>query len=342
MSGLPSSGPITYNNFNTAAGRGSGANIDMAFIYNNTKTGQQSYSIAAYYGRAWYQRNADGNCNNGNCACNCNCFGWDFACTNCANCLNCTNVNCANCDTRSWFQNNCNCACTYNCNITGAWQTNCNCNCDCACACCFPADALVTMADGTQKRIDQIKIGDVVDGGYGYKNTVQMFHVIRIGNYPLYIINGRHRTTGEHKHWTTDGWAVIDLKIGTSPTSLLMNVDNEGTKELRRNTKLERTPTLELKVGMTLLTTDGEELIESIEIDESFGENNLVYTLVTDGSHTHIVSDNIIVGAWVRDVDFDFSTWTPRERNENVSHIDFSFIASLYNTASRSQAARPN
>lgn len=339
---LPASGTISYNDVNVEMGRGSGAAIDMAFIYNNTKSGQQSYTLSNYYSKVWYQRNVDGNCNNGNCACNCNCY--DFP-QNCANCFNCANINCANCDTRSWLQNNCNCACTYNCAITGnCWQSNCNCNCACDCggACCFPGNALVTMADGTQKRIDQIKIGDVVDGGYGYKNTVQMFHVIRIGKYPLYIINGRHRTTGEHKHWTTDGWAVIDLNTGTSPTTLLMNVDNEGTKELRRNTKLEHTPTLQLKVGMTLLTTDGEELIESIEIDSSFGERELVYTLVTDGSHTHIVSDNIIVGAWVRDVDFDFSTWTPRERNENVSQIDFSFIASLYNTDSRSQTTRPS
>ena len=337
MSGLPSSGPITYNNFNTAAGRASGTNIDMAWIFDNTKVGQRSYSIQAYYSRAWYQRNNDGNCNNGNCATgNCNCGD-----INCVNCFIAGGVNCVNCDTRSWFQNNCNCACTYNC-TQGVWSTNCSaCACDCGSS-CFPADALVTMADGTKKRIDEIKIGDVVDGGYGYKNTVQMFHAIRIGNHPMYIINGRHRTTGEHKHWTTDGWAVIDLKSGTSPTALLVNVDNEGTKELHRNTKLQHTPTLELKVGMTLLTTNGEELIESIEVDSSFGRDNFVYTLVTDGSHTHIVSDNIIVGAWVRDVDFDFSTWTPRERNEDVSLIDFSFIASLYNTASRSQTARPS
>lgn len=338
---LPASGPLSYNNVNTVMGRGSGAAIDMAFIYNNTKSGQQSYALSNYYGKNWYQRNADGNCNNGNCACNCNCFGWDFP-QNCANCLNCTNVNCANCDGRAWLQNNCNCACTYNCNITGAWQNNCNCNCACDCGTCFPEDALVTMADGTQKRIDQVRVGDVVDGGYGYKNRVQMFHAARIGKAKLYIINGRHRTTGEHKHWTTDGWAVIDLLTGKSPTAFLMNVDNEGTKELRKNTKLQHTPTLQLKVGMILLTTNGEELIESIEVDHTFREDSFVYTLVTDGSHTHIVSGNIIVGAWVRDVDFDFSTWTPRERNENdASNIDLNVIASFYKPNRRSQTARP-
>lgn len=331
---LPASGTITYNDFNNEAGRGSGVSIDMAFIYNNTKTGQQSYAINNYYSKAWYQRNNDGNCNNGNCTNNCNCGN-----INCANCLINGTVNCSNCDTRSWFQNNCNCfSQCFNCSVCTAVSINCDCACDCVC--CFPGDALVKMADGTEKRIDEIEVGDVVDGGYGYKNTVEMFHEIKIGKTPLYIINGRHRTTGEHKHWTTEGWAVVDLRTGTAPTMLLMTVDNSGNKELRRNTKLASTPTLQLKVGMKLLTTDGEEEIFSIEEDTSFSSDKFVYTLCTDGSHTHIVSGNIIVGAWVRDIDFDFDTWTPRERNNNVSsYSNFNVIADFYKSERTRKAA---
>lgn len=121
---LPASGTITFNNFNTEAGRGSGAAIDMAFIYNNTKSGQQSYTISNYYSKAWYQKTNAGNCSNGNCNCNCDCGN-----INCINCQVCNTVNCVNCDNRSWFQNNCNCACTYNCSTTGSWTTNCNCDC---------------------------------------------------------------------------------------------------------------------------------------------------------------------------------------------------------------------
>lgn len=320
---LPASGTITYNNFNTEAGIASGTSISMSWIYDNTKVGQRSYAINNYYSKAWYQRNMDGNCNNGNCATgNCNCGN-----INCTNCYN-TAINCTNCDTRAWFQNNCNCNPTYNC-TQNVWSINCDCACDCLC--CFPADAMVTMADGSKKSIDQIKVGDIVEGGYGYKNKVQMLHSIKIGKSKLYIINGRHRTTGEHKHWTTDGWAVINLDRGTKQTTLLMTVDNDGTKELHRNTKFSRTETHQLKVGMTLITTDGEELIESIEVDTSFSEESLVYTLCTDGSHTHIVSDNLIVGAWVRDVDFDYNTWTPLERTDNdIPRANFNVIGSFY------------
>jgi hypothetical protein len=167
------------------------------------------------------------------------------------------------------------------------------------------------MADGSQKRIDQVKIGDVVDGGFGYKNTVQMFHETPLGKWPIYIINGRHRTTGEHKHYTTQGWACIDVQTGKTPTRLLMTVDNTGRKDWRVNTKFSRTQTHELTVGMTLITTQGLEVIESIEVDTSFGPQDIVYTLCTDGSHSHVISSNIIVGAWSRDIDFDYDTWTP-------------------------------
>jgi len=120
---LPASGTISLSNFSTEIGNPSNAAMDMNWIYANTKSGQQAYNLANYYSKAWYQRNADGNCNNGNCACNCNC--GDLNCNNCGQ----APINCANCDTRAWFQNNCNCACTYNCTPVNCISFNCNCAC---------------------------------------------------------------------------------------------------------------------------------------------------------------------------------------------------------------------
>lgn len=127
---LPASGTITLANFNTERGASSTDATDISWIYDNTKTGQKSYSLGSYYSKAWYQRNMDGNCANGNCT-NCSSNCGNIQCTNCytSQC-----VNCANCDTRSWFQTNCNCACTYNCNNN---QVSYNCNCACACDCVF-------------------------------------------------------------------------------------------------------------------------------------------------------------------------------------------------------------
>lgn len=306
---FPSSGQLTYNDFNTKAGRASGTAIDMAWIYNNTKSGQQSYSINNYYGKNWYQRNVDGNCNNGNCQCsNCNCGN--------INCIpypgNC--VNCPNCDARAWFQNNCNCyGQCYNCVQYNCFTTNCDCACACDCACytCFPAYAMVRMADGTYKRIDEIRVGDRVDGGYGYINNVVAYHVIELGRQPMYVINGRHRTTKEHRHYTTEGWAAIDIEAAAPEYAHEIVVDNEGTRERRKNVKLKDSKVIPLRVGMSLMTNNGPELIESMVPIYDEDPEQLVYTLVCDGTHAHIVN-GVIVSAWARDDDFDYSSWTPK------------------------------
>ena len=122
---LPSSGPLSINDVNNETGRGSGASTGIDWIRNNTK--DNATSLSQLYGRAWYQRNTDGNCSNGNCTGNCNCGNIQ-----CNNCTISGGVNCANCDGRPWLQGDCNCACGYNCTTA---ETSYNCNCDCACAC---------------------------------------------------------------------------------------------------------------------------------------------------------------------------------------------------------------
>lgn len=122
---LPLSGVISLGNFSTQIpGWAANHNIDMAFIYNNTRVGQQSYNIAAYYGKGWYTYIGPGNCPNGNCNCLGNCT---FQCTNCSTqaCNNCGTT-----DPAPLFQGDCNCACSYNCNNCVTNQLyNCNCTC---------------------------------------------------------------------------------------------------------------------------------------------------------------------------------------------------------------------
>jgi hypothetical protein len=198
------------------------------------------------------------------------------------------------------------------------------------------------MADGTVKRIEEVKIGDQVVGGYGYTNKVEAIHIAPLGSNTLYIINGKYRATKEHKLLTTQGWAVAELSAGKTRTMILLDVDNNGTKELRRNYKLNKTPTLKLEVGMSLVTTDGEELIESIEIDHSHSSADLVYNLVADGSHTHLISGNLIVSAWATDIDFNYETWTQHEQDlyDDTTFDGIDFFASLYMPTGRGQTAR--
>ena len=125
---LPASGTIWVSQVNTETGGAANRSIGLAWIRDNTKPGQQTNNLGSVRGKAWYQRNVDGNCNNGNCA---NCRG-NCGDTQCMNCFPSQCVNCANCDARAWLQTNCNCACTYNCNHNSVTY---NCNCDCYCAC---------------------------------------------------------------------------------------------------------------------------------------------------------------------------------------------------------------
>lgn len=124
---LPASGTISMSNFNTEFGQASTYSGSMSWINANAKVASNSFT--GHYGKAYYQKNNAGNCNNGNCTSNCNCGNIQ-----CTNCYISGGVNCVNCDGRPWLQPNCNCACSYNCNV-GPVSYNCDCNCACDCNC---------------------------------------------------------------------------------------------------------------------------------------------------------------------------------------------------------------
>ena len=125
---LPASGQISMSTFNVELGQVSTYAGSLNWVNSLTKVAQRpaTPNMGGYYNKAYYQKNNDGNCSNGNCACNCNCGSL-----NCSNCTQCNTVNCVNCDAQSWLQNNCNCACTYNCTTTGTVSYNCQCDCQC-------------------------------------------------------------------------------------------------------------------------------------------------------------------------------------------------------------------
>lgn len=124
-------GQISVSQINIEVGVSGTTQATLQYLNGLIKPAQRPSqpNMDSFRSKAWYQRNVDGACNNGNCTTgNCNCGD-----INCVNCFN-TAINCANCDTQNWLQTDCNCACTYNC-TSNVWSTNCDCDCACDCAC---------------------------------------------------------------------------------------------------------------------------------------------------------------------------------------------------------------
>lgn len=153
---LPSSGPLRISDISQELGLSPTFSASLNFLNSYLKPPQAQPTMSAFYGKAYFQNNNEGNCNNGNCSnqggpngnCTSNCNCGNIQCNNCviagpsdcANCANCGGINCTNCDTQPRLQPNCNCSSGYNCTqsavsyncTTGQTSYNCNCACNCS------------------------------------------------------------------------------------------------------------------------------------------------------------------------------------------------------------------
>ena len=303
---LPASGTIAISNFSTELGLAATANNSSAIIYNNTKVGQQSYAMNAYYSKTYYKKTNAGNCTVANCAVAGNCT---FQCVNCSNC---TAVNCVNCDAVSYIQTDCNCTTSYNCSPVTNVLYDCNCNCSTDTGSCFLAGSVVVMADGSLRLIEDVKIGEYVRGAYGEANKVLAIDRPLLGNRQVFLINGEHRTTDEHSHMRQDRTlGPIHMKAWLLDRGARHDVvvDQVGTVESWLVPGIEDVTNIRpLEIGDELWTVNGAKVLSSID---SFvlPADTLLYNFVLDGSHTYFVEGYCVTG-WVNGRDFDYASWT--------------------------------
>ena len=131
----PASGAIATSDVNNETGRGTTTQTGIDWIKDNTKGNPTDYN--SLHGLNYYQSNADGNCNNGNCTESLTGIAPGTGGTaQCNNCSNCNAINCANCDSQNYLQGGTNCACTYNCTQNQDQWVNCACQCQCNCFVC--------------------------------------------------------------------------------------------------------------------------------------------------------------------------------------------------------------
>jgi hypothetical protein len=144
--------------------------------------------------------------------------------------------------------------------------------------CCFVAGTLITMADGSLKRIEDVVIGDQVIGKDGAINTVQEYIRPLLGDRTLVGFNsGAPFITNDHPVLSTDGtWRSVD-PAGTASKYAEANLDAR-----------------QLSVGDIVATGNGAGfLIESIE-EHVHSVDLQVYNFLLDGNNTYI-ANNLVV-----------------------------------------------
>lgn len=186
-----------------------------------------------------------------------------------------------------------------------------NCVCACECSSCFLGSAMVRTADGTNKRIDEIKVGDKLVGAFGEINTVLGLDHVKLGHRPMFSINGDHFSTEEHSHIGVDrNFYVPSIEEAVSEYNeyFPIIVENDEVVRFRYRGLTDTSRMKKMKVGQILQTTSGPKEIKTFEKVWMPPETPL-YTLVMSGSHTYTADGYAVIG-WPRDDDFDYDSWT--------------------------------
>ena len=160
-------------------------------------------------------------------------------------------------------------------------------------SCCFAPGTKILMADGSERRIETIRTGDLVMGRGGKCNRVVAVEQPLLGQRKLYGFNGGQAfVTAEHPFWTMSGWRALDPQA-TSAENPDLTVN-----PLSRGDLLARlTPAESLQLaGNTVLNLDFAlefQALLSIEAVEGNPETPL-YNLLLDGDHSYVANGYLV------------------------------------------------
>jgi len=167
------------------------------------------------------------------------------------------------------------------------------------------------MADGSQKVIENVRVGDTVLGAFGETNTVVALHRPLLGSALMCKINDEHSTTNHHPHISIDRKFYCGnpaLVSGSTYGRVHKVIDADGTVVDRMLHGLKKERILPLSVGVELKTVEGSRTTKTLET-YAMPPDTQLYNLVVGGSHTYHV-DGYAVTGWPREDDFDYDTWT--------------------------------
>jgi hypothetical protein len=145
---------------------------------------------------------------------------------------------------------------------------------------CFIGKTSIIMEDENIKRIDEIKVGDIVKSEINTSNVIGI-DIHKEKEYTIYSINNSEAfVTAEHPFKTTTGWKAIDPLETFKIHGIESNV---------------------LEIGDILITKEGTEEIKLI--NQSTQTTDTVYNLRLDNEHVYyangyLVHNNKSGGAW--------------------------------------------
>lgn len=157
---------------------------------------------------------------------------------------------------------------------------------------CFTAETLVLMADGSEKRIKDIRIGDCVMGGEGRVNRVVAVERPRLAGRRLFAFNGGAPfVTAEHPFLTPAGWKALD-PIATAEENPALTVASLTRGDLLTVAQPQRHGAMgNLALAVELATSLVPlQRIESVDADPRLQ----VYNLLLDGDHTYIANGFVV------------------------------------------------
>lgn len=160
---------------------------------------------------------------------------------------------------------------------------------------CFPAGAMITMADNTTVPIETIKIGDLVMGPNGATSVLRLGKPL-LGTRKLLGFSDGHKWTEDHAHWTkaadnSQWW------WNYNPTLWLTKVTKGTFGGLTDNS------TMRTGVGYQYAHISGWKTDDVLEVAST--PDMQMYLPLTDG--TPIIVDGYVVGAGIDERGFDYS-----------------------------------
>lgn len=140
---------------------------------------------------------------------------------------------------------------------------------------CFLGDTLIHMEDGSAKRLDQIKVGERIQGGFGETNTVLGIEPAILGNRSIYLVNDSFLISAEHPIWVpAKGWCspegdkYLDIEVNTVHTMIIDSMGNtEQMKYSHSDLEYQKSiwGTLEVKDWFSVGEYQDMDMVFSIE-----------------------------------------------------------------------------